>query len=237
MARKINDFSRSGTTIDQGLRAYFLNIFSYMGLGLALTGAVSLFVATSPALDAVRAFFGSFAGTLVIGVGMIGIPLYVSMAIGRISYARAQFFYWLFAVIEGLFLSRIFAIYKAESIIHVAFITAAMFGSASLYGHLTKRDLTSVGNFLTMGLWGILIALFVNMFFQSGFMDFVISVVCVVVLTGLTAYNMQQLRNIYYSVAGNSEWENKTAVLGALILFTDVVNIFYWLLNILGERK
>ena len=153
------------------------------------------------------------------------------------SIERAQMTFWGFAALMGASLSWIFAVYTGVSIARVFFITAAVFGSMSLYGYTTKRDLTSMGSFMIMGLIGIIIASLVNLFLQSSALHFAISILGVIIFVGLTAYDTQRIKSIYYQVAGSGELAVKFSILGALSLYMDFINLFLQMLQFFGERK
>jgi FtsH-binding integral membrane protein len=220
-------------SIDVGLRQYMLSIYQYMGLGLALTGVVALGLALMPA-HMQRAIMGL---SFVSMIGTFGIAIYFSMAFQRMSSSTAQGLFWLYAALMGMMLTTIFQIYHAESIAKVFFITAGTFGAASVYGHSTQRDLTSMGAFVRMGLFGLIIASLVNFFIQSSAFDFALSVIGVFVFVGLTAYDTQRLKQIYNTLPHDEEIRGKIAIFGALTLYLDVVNLFLSLLRLFGDRK
>jgi FtsH-binding integral membrane protein len=222
----------SATQYDEGLRNYMLQVFNYMTFALALSGLVSLGVSMSPALMAV------IWGTPLKWV-VVFLPLAMSFGfmfmVDKITSQTAKLFLFAFAAAMGLSLSSIFVIYKMGSIIHVFFIAAATFGAASLYGYTTKKDLTSMGSFLIMGAIGLIIAGVVNIFLQSSMFAFVISCIAVLIFTGLTAYDTQQIKEYYDELEG--EEQEKSGVVGALMLYMDFINIFVHLLQILGDKK
>lgn len=226
--------TKTYTTVqyDNALRAFMLQVYNYMTFALALSGLVALGVSMSPGLMAV------IWGTPLKWV-VVFLPLVMSLGfmfmINKIGSQTAKLFLFTFAAAMGLSLSSIFAIYKMGSIVHVFFISAATFGAASLYGYTTKADLTKMGSFLIMGVIGLLIAGVVNIFLQSSMFAFVISCLAVLVFTGLTAYDTQQIKSMYDYTDG--EERQKAGVIGALMLYMDFINIFINLLQILGERK
>jgi FtsH-binding integral membrane protein len=209
-----------------------LQVYNYMTFALALSGLVSIGVSMSPALMAV------IWGTPLKWVVMLA-PLAMSLGfmflVERMSSSTAKIFLFAFAAAMGLSLSSIFAIYKMGSIIHVFFISAATFGAASLYGYTTKKDLTSMGSFFIMGALGLVIAGVVNVFLQSSVFAFVISILAVLVFTGLTAYDTQQIKQTYDDTEG--EERQKAGVIGALMLYLDFINIFVHMLQLLGDKK
>jgi FtsH-binding integral membrane protein len=229
---------------DQGLRSYMLNIYNYMAGGLAITGVVALFVAQTEAL--LRLFYsvneaGQMTGMTPLGwiaaFAPIGFVLFLSFKIQSMSFKTAQLTFWVFAGVMGISLSNLFLLYTGASIARVFFITAGLFGGMSLYGYTTKRDLTGMGSFLIMGVWGLLIASLVNIFMQSSMMQFAISVLSVLIFTGLTAYDTQKIKGMYYALAGTGEMAAKMAIMGALNLYMDFINIFIHLMRLMGERR
>jgi len=219
--------------IDEGLRAFMLKVYNYMGLGLALTGAVAFFTSSSPAL--MQAIFGSPLQWLVM-LSPFAFILVLSFGIHRLRPATAQLLFWAFAGVMGLSLSSIFIVYTGTSIARVFFITASVFGAMSLYGYTTKKSLASWGSFLFMGLIGVVIAMVVNMFLASSALHFIISVAGVLVFTGLTAYDTQQIKQEYYASDGAVVVEKK-AIMGALRLYLDFINLFIMLMHLLGQNR
>lgn len=223
--------SRAGA-IDEGLREHMLRVYNYMGLGLVLTGVIAYFAATS-------GLYASIAQTPFIWVVMLaplGMVLLLSAGVNRMSLPAAQVAFWVFAGLMGLSLSYIFLAYTGTSIARVFFITATMFGAMSLYGYTTHKDLTGWGSFLFMGLIGIIIAMVVNIFLASAAMEFVISVIGVIIFTGLTAYDTQKIKEVYYAGDGQVV-AGKKAILGALSLYLDFINLFIMLLRLFGSRN
>ncbi len=227
--------NRSGTAaeIDEGLRAYMLRVYNYMVTGLALTGAVAFIVASTPTVF--NAIFGTGLAWVVI-LAPLGLVIFLSARINKMSAASAQITYWVFAGLMGLSLASIFVLYTGESIARVFFITAATFAAMSLYGYTTKRDLTAWGSFLMMGLIGIIIAMVVNLFIGSTMIQFVVSVLGVLIFIGLTAYDTQKIKEMYNEVDG-SEIAGKKAIMGALRLYLDFINLFLMLLHLFGNRN
>jgi FtsH-binding integral membrane protein len=219
--------------IDVGLRNYMLRIYNYMASALALTGIVAYLFAGY--LETNRALVHSPVMWLII-LAPFGLVMLLSFGINRLSAAAAQGVFWLYAGLMGLSLSTIFLVYTGESIFRVFFITAGTFAAMSLYGYTTKRDLTQMGSFLFMGLIGIVIASLVNMFLQNGMMQWIIAVIGVIVFVGLTAYDTQTIKEMYYEGDG-SEIAGKKAVMGALRLYLDFVNLFMMLIQLLGVRR
>ena len=235
---------RADMAIDQGLRSYMLSVYNYMAMALALTGLVALgaynmAVVETPAGLAFSEFGQAiYASPLkwVVMLAPLGFVFFLSFRIQKMSLTAAQATFWLFAGVMGLSLSSIFLVYTGESITTTFFVTAAAFGSLSLYGYTTKRDLTGMGSFLFMGLIGIIIAMVVNIFLASSALQFAISVIGVLVFAGLTAYDTQRIKGMYYegdSVAASG----KKAVMGALSLYLDFINMFMFLLQFLGSQR
>lgn len=228
---------------DAGLRTWMLKVYNYMASALILTGVVAYFASGS------EAFLGlMFHQTANGGMGLsifgwlvmlapLGMVLYLSARLGSMSVQAAQTTFWVYAGVMGLSLSFIFLAYTGESIARTFFVTAGTFGAMSIVGYTTKRDLTAFGSFLIMGLIGIILASLVNIFVQSSGMAFVISILGVLIFTGLIAYDTQKLKHIYYSVGGNSEMGQKTAIMGALNLYMDFINLFIYLLRFMGNRR
>ena len=219
-------------TVDAGLRAYMLRVYNYMAGGLALTGAVAYFGATS-------GFYSSIAGTplfWLVLLAPLGLVFFLSFRIDRMSLGAAQLSFWAYAGLVGLSLSGIFLVYTGESIARVFFISAATFGATSLYGYTTQRDLSRFGSFLFMGLIGIVIASLVNLFLASSALQFAISAIGVLVFVGLTAYDTQRVKDIY--IAGEDAIiSGKKAIMGALALYLDFLNLFLMLLQLFGDRR
>ena len=227
--------------IDQGLRAYMQKVYSYMAGGLALTGAAA--VATFNMAVTSEGTLTAFGNTIFHGPMMwvlilasLGIVMFLSFGIQRMSVATAQLSFWAYAAIMGMSFSSLGLVYTHGSIARVFFITAATFASTSLYGYTTKRDMTGFGSFLFMGLIGIIIASLVNIFLQSTAMNFALSVIGVLLFTGLTAWDTQQIKTMYYSTSGEAAL-GKSAIMGALRLYLDFINLFMSLLRLFGDRR
>ena len=218
--------------IDVGLRDYMLRIYNYMASGLALTGIVAYVFAQS-------GFYAQLAQTPLIYLVMLaplGLVMWLSYGINRMQASTAQALFWLFAAVMGLSMASIFLHFTGASIARVFFITAGTFAAMSLWGYTTKRDLTGFGHFMWMGLIGIIIASLVNMFLASSALQFAISVIGVLVFTGLTAWDTQQIKEMYYEADG-SEIAGKKAIMGALRLYLDFINLFMMLMQLLGTRR
>jgi hypothetical protein len=232
--------------IDEGLRAYMLKVYNYMASGILITGFISLILFK---LSVITTADGSIAGLTSLGNALynsalmwvvmlapLGVVFYMSFGIRKMSAAKAQGTFWVFAALMGASLSSIFLIYTGASITRVFFITSGTFGAMSIYGYTTKKDLTKLGSFLMMGLFGIIIASIVNIFMKSTMMYYVISIIGVLVFVGLTAYDTQKIKNMYL-VSDSGEIMGKKAVMGALTLYLDFINLFIMLLRLFGQRR
>ena len=242
----------SALAIDEGLRSYMLRVYNYMGIGLVVTGLAAWFAAAAAITTNPDAAVGQlangqyvtqwgyllFASPLqwVVMLAPLAFVLVLSFGINKLSVPAAQATFWAFAAIMGLSLSSIFLVYTDASIAKVFFITAATFGAMSLYGYTTKRDLTGIGNFLIMGLIGLIIASIVNIFLASSMLEFAISAIGVLIFVGLTAYDTQKVKESYDEGLG-SEVLHKSAVMGALSLYLDFINLFLMLLRLFGNRE
>ncbi len=238
--------SASEAIIDQGLRNYMLKVYNYMGSALILTGLIALLTfkfaaVTSPEGELLgltslgNSLYNSGLAWIVM-LAPLGVVFYMSFGIAKMSASKAQTVFWIFASLMGLSLSSIFIAYTGTSITRVFFITAGTFGSMSIYGYTTKRDLTKLGSFLMMGLIGIIIASLVNIFMKSSMMYFVISILGVLIFVGLTAYDTQKIKNMYLA-SDSGELMGKKAVMGALTLYLDFINLFIMLLRLFGQRR
>lgn len=232
MFKRVENF-KVRQSADLGLHRYMLSIYQFMGMGLALTGVVALGLALLPA--AIQGIVYSLSWLALFGT--LGIAFYFSSASQRMKVSTAQGLFWLYSILMGISLTWIFAIYRSESIAKVFLIAASTFGASSLYGHVTQKDLTSVRSFCVMGLWGLIIASIVNMFFRSGAFDFALSCIGVIVFVGLTAYDTQNLRQMYYHLPHDEELRVKMSIFGALNLYLDCINLFLFLLRLMGEQR
>ncbi|MCO5161542.1 MAG: Bax inhibitor-1/YccA family protein [Mesorhizobium sp.] len=244
--------TRVDTGIDEGLRAYMLKVYNLMALGLAITGLAALgtmMLATTNDPAAAAATLGNGKMLTSLGLALYGSPLkwvvmlaplgmvfFLSARIHTLSVSAAQTTFWIFAALMGLSLSSIFLVYTSASIVQTFFITAASFGALSLFGYTTKRDLTGWGSFLIMGVFGLIIAMVVNIFLASPALQFAISAIGVLIFAGLTAYDTQKIKEMYFEgdevlVAG------RKAIMGALTLYLDFINLFSFLLSFLGNRE
>ena len=223
----------AATDIDVGLRQYMLRVYNYMSGGLALTGVVAYLVGTNETM--LQAIYGTPLRWVVM-LAPLGFVLFFSVRINKMSAGAAQAVFWAFAAAMGLSLSYIFAVYTGASITRVFFITAGTFAAMSLYGYTTKRDLTAWGSFLFMGLIGIIIAMVVNLFLQSSALNFAVSVIGVLVFVGLTAYDTQKIKEMYIESDGAAVMTKK-AIMGALNLYLDFINLFMMLLRLFGSMR
>ncbi len=239
--------ARPGTAavIDQGLRSYMLRVYNYMGIGLVVTGLVAYFTYAASFVQEAGHIVGltSFGAVIfesplrwVIFLAPLAFVLVLSFGITKLSTPVTQLLFWLFAAVMGLSLASIFAVYTTGSIAQVFFISAATFGAMSLYGYTTKRDLTQIGSFLIMGLIGVVIASVVNVFLQSSGLGFAISIIGVLVFVGLTAWDTQKIK-ASYNVGFGADVLAKGAIMGALSLYLDFINIFLFLLRIFGNQR
>ena len=229
--------------VDAGLRSYMLRVYNYMAAGLALTGAVAAFVASNQAV--LSLFFAASPVTHQMGLtglgwlavlAPIGLVFALSFGINRIQTSTAQLLFWLYAGLNGVSLSTIFLVYTGTSIASIFFITASSFLALSLYGYTTRKDLSAFGSFLIMGLWGIMIASVVNIFVKSAALNMAFTAIGVFIFAGLTAYDTQKVKNMYWQGAGG-EMIGKTAIMGALTLYLDFINMFIMLLRLFGDRR
>ncbi len=246
--------SRDAFAIDEGLRSYMVRVYNYMGIGLVLTGVVAYaFYTMATTADPTQAaltlpnhvMLTALGKTIyvswlnwVIAFSPLAVVFLFAARVNQMSSSTAQSVFWAFSALMGLSLSSIFVIYTGTSIARIFFITAATFGTVSLWGYTTKRDLTQMGSFLIMGVIGIVIASVVNAFLGSTGLQFAISVLAVAIFTGLTAYDTQRLKDNYFTYAGGGEETlGRTAVMGALSLYLDFINIFIALLQLFGDRR
>jgi FtsH-binding integral membrane protein len=219
--------------IDEGLRAYMLKVYNYMGSALLLSGVVAYGVAHTPAL--MQLIYGTPLKWVVM-LAPLGLVFFLSARINKMSAGAAQATFWVFSALMGASLAYIFVVYTQTSIVRVFMITSVTFGAMSLWGYTTKRDLSGMGSFLMMGLIGIIIASIVNFFLQSSMMMWMISVIGVLVFVGLTAYDTQKIKNNYLESDG-TEVMGKKAIMGALTLYLDFINLFLMMLHLFGNRE
>lgn len=233
-----NRYATQGRAIDQaqfdeGLRQHMLRVYNYMTVGLVITGLIAFFGSSSPAL--VAAIFGTPLKWVVM-LAPLAFIFVISFNFHKMASGTLQMLFWAFCALMGLSMMSVFLVFTGESIARVFFITAATFAAASLYGYTTKADLTKMGAFLFMGLIGIVIAGLVNIFVGSSALQFAISVIGVIVFTGLTAWDTQNIKE-QYAEGWGEESNNKLAVMGALSLYLNFINLFQMLLQLLGQRE
>lgn len=235
----MNQFLNNAGAVDASFstdatRKFLLNVYNWMAMGLALTGVVAYGIAGSPFVNTIMEnpviYFGLF-------IAQIGVVLALSFAINKMPSGVAIGAFFLYAALTGVVFSVLFLVYTGASIASTFLICAGMFASVSAYGYFTKRDLAKMGTYLFMALIGLIIASVVNMFLKSGTMNLIISYVGVLIFTGLTAYDTQKIKKMSQTTDINSEQGKKGAVMGALALYLDFINMFLFLLRILGDRK
>jgi FtsH-binding integral membrane protein len=229
-ANQAADGRRAAT--DSGLRDYLLRVYNYMAGGLALTGLVAYYGAAS-------GVYASVAGSgwiWLVLLAPLALVLLLSFRIERISLGAAQLAFWAYGALVGLSLSGIFLLYTGESIARVFFVSAGTFAATSLYGYMTRADLSRFGSFLFMGVIGILVAMLVNMFLKSPALQLTVSVLGVVVFVGLTAYDTQRIKSIYVE-GEEASTAGKKSILGALALYLDFLNLFLMLMRLMGNRR
>jgi len=235
MENKVTTHHHEGLGVKNNVTIYLTRVYNWMALALFITGLVAYYAATSEQVKNLIftskfAFYGLIIGELLLVV-------YLSRAIHKISQNTAIMVFLLYATLNGLTMSVIFMIYTTASIASTFYITAGTFGVMSLYGYYTKNDLTKIGNLAMMGLVGIIIASIVNMFFQNDMMGWIITYIGVAIFVGLTAYDTQKLKEIGANGFKNGESMEKIAIMGALTLYLDFINLFLFLLRIFGDRK
>jgi len=228
--------------IDEGLRAHMNKVYSTMSVGMLLTFAVAWAVGSNPALLSIFRDPATLRPNILGYVAMfapLGMVFLFGAAINRLSAAGAQLFFWTFAAAMGLSLSWIFVAYTGMSIAQVFLITSIAFAGLSMVGYTTKKDISGWGSFLIMGVIGILVASIVNMFLGSPAIQFAISILGVLIFAGLTAYDTQKIKNTYieHAASGDQEWLGKAAIMGALNLYLDFINMFMFLLQLFGNRE
>jgi FtsH-binding integral membrane protein len=225
-------------SIDQGLRAHFLKIYNYMASALILTGLVAYFAGNSEAFKSLM--FNEAGGrsglAYIVMFAPLAMVLFLSFRLNALSESAVKASFWAYSFLMGLSLFYVFIAFTGESIARVFFITAATFGSMSLYGYTTKKDLSGFGSFLMMGLIGVIIASIINIWMQSSAVQFATSILAILIFVGLTAYDTQKIKSMYY-YGGDFGRSDKMAIMGALTLYMDFINIFLQLLQLFGERE
>jgi len=231
--RYMSQAQADSALIDVGLRQYMLRVYNYMAAGLALTGVVAFLVASSP--EALHMIFQTPLKWVIL-LAPVGLAFFMGARIDSMSVGTAQAVFWAYAALIGVMLSSYLVIYTGTSVARVFFITAAAFGGLSLYGYTTKKDLSGFGSFLIMGVWGLMIAGLVNIFLQSVMLHFVMSAIGVLVFAGLTAYDTQKIKELYWEGDG-ADIAAKKSIMGALTLYMDFINLFIFLMQFLGDRR
>ena len=232
--------AQAGAVIDEGLRSYMLRVYNLMALGLAITGLVAFFASQAAISGGQLTAFGQaiYLSPLrwVVMLAPLALVFFLSFRIHTMSVSAAQTTFWVYAGLMGLSLSSIFLIYTGASIAQTFFVSAAAFGALSLYGYTTKRDLSAIGSFLIMGLFGLIIASLVNLFLKSSALDFAISAIGVLVFAGLTAYDTQMIKSMYVDDEAG-DVRKKKSVMGAMSLYISFIAMFMYLLQIFGNRN
>jgi len=236
-------FVKDKGSFDEGLRNYMLKIYNFMAIGLLVTGVFAFSTLNFPPLASLMFNIGpngEFMGTsglgMLISFAPLGIAIYFFMGLGRMSVNTAQTLFWVYAAVMGMSLSYLGLVYTGQSLARTFFICASVFGAMSLYGYSIKSDLTSMGSFLIMGLIGLIVVSLVNIFLRSPAIDFATSFIGIAIFMGLTAWDTQKLKTIYYS-SGGGEMGQKMAVMGAFTLYLDFINLFLYMLRFFGDRK
>ncbi|HEY6257765.1 MAG TPA: Bax inhibitor-1/YccA family protein [Xanthobacteraceae bacterium] len=232
--------------IDAGLRAYMIRVYNYMAAGVGLTGVVAwltfqaaVVTNASGAITGLTPFGAAIYGgpaIIILLLGTFGLAMFISFRIQHLQPSTALTLFMVYAGALGLMLSSVFLAYTGASVTRVFFISAASFGALSIYGYTTQRDLSPIGSFLVMGLFGLMIAMVVQIFLKSTGLDFVISALGVVIFAGLTAWDTQRIKEMY-SVNDDGTIAGRKAVMGALQLYLDFINLFVFLLRFLGDRR
>ena len=243
---------RTDAAIDEGLRTYMIKVYNLMGLGLLITGlaaigTIMLATTTNPAVAVATlpsgqmltsfglAIFASPLKWVVIFAPLVAV-FFLSFRVQSMSVPAAQITFWVYAGLVGVSLSSIFLVYTTASITQTFFATAAAFGALSLYGYTTKRDLTAMGSFLVMGLFGLIVAMLINIFLQSSALSFAVSAIGVLIFAGLTAYDTQKIKEMYFE-GDASDVAGRKAIMGALRLYLDFINMFQLILSLVGNRN
>jgi uncharacterized protein len=242
-------FGADAVAIDQGLRAHMIRVYNYMAGGVALTGMIAWFAYQAAGGDAIHISGRYITGATPFGQAILGGPLmwvllfaplglvfFLSYRIGHLQASTARLLFFIYAAVVGLGLTPLFIVYTNGSLARVFFLTAASFGALSLWGYTTKRNLDAMGSFLMMGLFGLLLAIVVNLFWPSGALQFAISVLGVLIFAGLTAWDTQKIKEMY-SPMDDGTVAGRKGVMGALMLYLDFLNMFLFLLRLFGDRR
>ncbi len=223
---------QSPIEVNNGLQKYMTSVFNKMFMALCLTGLVSFACLSNPTI--IQVMTGGFSVILMFVT--LGLVMYLSTQIAKISSERASMLFWIYSALIGLSISPVCAIYTGESIANAFFMTAIFFGGMSLYGYVTKKDLTGIGSFMIVGLFSIIIASIINLFLKNSAIQFGLSAISIIVFCGLTAFDVQKIR-AFYNPAMSEEEIGKHSIIGALKLYLDFINIFLSLLRLMGNRK
>ena len=232
-----------GRAIDQGLRSYMLKVYNYMASGVLLTGIIAYFAGTSPAFLNLVIQQGADGRVGMSGLGYLimlapmGMAFFMMFKLRTMSTQALQTTFWAYAAMMGLSLFSIFLVYTQTSILRVFFITSGTFGLLSMYGYTTKKDLTSWGSFLFVGMIAVLLTSVVNMFLHSNGLQIMLSYVGVVLALGLTAYDTQKVKDLYYANGGSPDGMKRSAIMGALTLYFDFIYLFINLMRLMGDRR
>jgi FtsH-binding integral membrane protein len=226
-------------TRDAGLRSYMLSVYNYMASGVLLTGIIAMLFANSSLINLiVNPATGQATPLFWVALfAPLGVVFALSFGINRISARTAQLLFWAYAALIGVQFSSLFLVYTGASIAQTFFAVAAAFLGLSLYGYTTKRDLSGMGSFLIMGVVGLFVAMLLNLFLKSPALNLAVSAIGVLLFAGLTAYDTQKIKSLYFVVAGQGEAMAKSAVIGALNLYMDFINMFLFLLRFMGDRR
>lgn len=235
--------AKSQKGFDEGLRSYMLKIYNYMSVALLLTGVMAYGALNFPPLMNLMYNIGSNGEILgrsgvgtVITFAPLGIAMLFFMGMAKMSVKTAQVVFWIYAALMGMSLSTLGLIYTGQSLVRTFFICSAVFGSVSLYGYTTKKDLTSMGSFMAMGLIGLIVVSLINLWLQSPAIQFATSFIGVAIFIGLTAWDTQKLKAMYYT-SGGGEMGQKMSIMGAFTLYLDFINLFIYLLRFFGNRR
>lgn len=240
---KYNTSTETSIKYDVGLRSYMLQVFNLMTIALAITGVMAFYASSDAFMSLVisqnnAGGYGLTSFGWMIQLSPLAMVLFLSYKIQSMSVQTAKLTFWAYAVLMGLSMGALFHQYTGESVARAFFVTASVFGAMSIYGYSTKKDLTSMGSFLIMGLMGIILASLINIFIKSSAIAFATSIIGVLIFTGLTAYDVQKIKNVYLSSARlDKDTSTKTAIYGALTLYIDFINLFIMLLRFVGNRR
>lgn len=228
----INNFSNTNSVfIDDGLRRYMRGVFTKMFMALCLTGGVSMICMSSPEILSFMSSISFFLSLIT-----LGIVFFISFRINKMKSDTANALFWVYSSLVGASLSPLFIMYTGESLANTFFMTSIFFGLMSLYGYTTKKDLTSLGSFMIIGLWSIIIASIINIFLKSSALQMGLSAIAIIVFCGLTAWDVQKIK-FFYNPSDPVEISTKKSILGALALYLDFINMFLHLLRFMGSRK